>query len=41
VIRRLTARFGSRDLIIGLALYPGELDAVIGANGEARAAPAP
>lgn len=37
VVRRLTARFSSHDLIIALAIYPGELEAVIGANGEARA----
>jgi hypothetical protein len=35
-IKRLTARVGGHDLIIQLALYPGELEAVIGANGEAR-----
>ncbi len=37
VIKRLTARFGSNDLIIQLAIYPGELEAVIGANGKAWA----
>jgi hypothetical protein len=35
-IGRLTARVGSRDLIIQMTLYSGELEAVIGANGEAR-----
>jgi hypothetical protein len=37
VVRRLTARFGGGDLIIQMALYPGELKAVIGADGSARA----
>jgi hypothetical protein len=32
VIKKLTARFGSGDLIIQLALYPGELVAVIAGN---------
>jgi DNA-binding Lrp family transcriptional regulator len=36
VIKRLTARSRSRELIVQLALYPGELEAVIEANGEAR-----
>jgi len=36
VIRQLTGRFG-RDLIVQMALYPGELVAVIAANGQARA----
>jgi hypothetical protein len=35
--RRGAVRFGCHDLIIQLALYPGELEAVIGANGSARA----
>ena len=35
-ITRLTARVGTRDLIIQMALYPGELEAVTGANGAAR-----
>jgi hypothetical protein len=33
VIQRLTARFGGHDLIIQLALYPGELEAVIAGKG--------
>ena len=33
VIKRLTARFGSHDLIVQLALYPGELEAVIAGKG--------
>ena len=38
VLGKLTARFGSQDLIVQLAIYPGELEAVIaGNNGEARA----
>jgi hypothetical protein len=36
VIKRMTARFGSHELIVQLALYPGELQAVVAANGEAR-----
>jgi hypothetical protein len=38
VLSKLTARFGSQDLIVQLAIYPGEVEAVIaGSNGEARA----
>ena len=38
VLSKLTARFGSQDLIVQMAIYPGELEAVIaGNNGEARA----
>ena len=37
VVKKLIARFGSQDLILQLALYPGELEAVIGSDGEARA----
>jgi hypothetical protein len=37
VIKQLTGRFGRHDLIVQLAIYPGELEAVIAANGEARA----
>ncbi|HEY5401029.1 MAG TPA: hypothetical protein VIL16_37150 [Trebonia sp.] len=38
VLGKLTARFGSQDLIAQLAIYPGEVEAVIaGDNGEARA----
>jgi hypothetical protein len=38
VLRKLTARFGSQDLIVQMAIYPGEVEAVIaGNNGEARA----
>jgi len=37
VLRRLTARFGRHDLIVQLALYPGELEAVVAANGTAWA----
>jgi hypothetical protein len=38
VLSKLTARFGSRDLIVQMAIYPGEVEAVIaGDNGEARA----
>ena len=41
VVDRLAARFGSHDLIIQLAIYPGELEAVIGANGQAWPVSAP
>jgi hypothetical protein len=38
VLGKLTARFGSQDLIAQLAIYPGEVEAVIaGDNGGARA----
>jgi hypothetical protein len=38
VLSKLTARFGRQDLIVQLAIYPGEVEAVIaGNNGEARA----
>jgi hypothetical protein len=38
VLSKLTARFGTGDLIVQLAIYPGEVEAVIaGNNGEARA----
>jgi hypothetical protein len=38
VLGKLTARFGSQDLIVQMAIYPGEVEAVIaGSNGEARA----
>jgi hypothetical protein len=37
VIKQLTGRFGHHDLIVQMALYPGELVAVIAANGQARA----
>ena len=37
VLKRLAARFGSHDLIVQLALYPGELEAVIATNGTAWA----
>jgi hypothetical protein len=37
VLRQLGARFGRHDLIVQLALYPGELEAVIAANGTAWA----
>jgi hypothetical protein len=38
VVSKLTARFGSQDLIVQMAIYPGEVEAVIaGSNGEARA----
>jgi len=37
VIKSLIARFGREDLIVQLAIYPGELEAVIaGSDGEAR-----
>ncbi|MEA2193351.1 MAG: hypothetical protein QOI73_3472 [Solirubrobacteraceae bacterium] len=36
VVKALTSRFGAHRLILALALYPGELEAVIGAGGEAR-----
>ncbi|HEV2374771.1 MAG TPA: hypothetical protein VGS19_21735 [Streptosporangiaceae bacterium] len=35
VVKRLTARFGTQDLILQAAVYPGEVEAVIGANGKA------
>jgi hypothetical protein len=38
VLGKLTARFGRQDLIVQMAIYPGEVEAVIaGSNGEARA----
>ena len=37
VVKKLLARFGRQDLILQMAIYPGELEAVIGSNGEARA----
>ena len=38
VLGKLTARFGTQDLIVQMAIYPGEVEAVIaGSNGEARA----
>jgi len=33
VISTLISRFGSKDLIIQMAIYPGEVEAVIAANG--------
>ncbi len=36
VVRKLTAQFGRQDLIVAMAIYPGELEAVIAGNGEAR-----
>ncbi len=35
VVRQLTARFGTHDLIIQMAIYPGEVQAVVAANGMA------
>jgi hypothetical protein len=38
VVKKLLAQFGSQDLIVQLAIYPGELEAVIAGNGgQARA----
>lgn len=38
VVSKLKGRFGSQDVIVQLAIYPGEVEAVIaGNNGEARA----
>ena len=38
VLGKLTPRFGTQDLIVQMAIYPGEVEAVIaGSNGEARA----
>lgn len=38
VLSKLTARIGRRGLIVQMAIYPGEIEAVIaGGNGEARA----
>jgi len=38
VVKKLVARFGSQDLIVQMAIYPGELEAVIAGNGgQARA----
>lgn len=38
VLSKLTARFDRQDLIVQMAIYPGEVEAVIaGSNGEARA----
>jgi hypothetical protein len=36
VVKALASRFGAKRLILALALYPGELEAVIGAGGEAQ-----
>jgi hypothetical protein len=36
VVKALAKRFGNDPLILSLALYPGELEAVIETNGEAR-----
>jgi hypothetical protein len=36
VLRRLAARLGRHDLIMQLAVYPGAVEAVAGASGEAR-----
>jgi len=37
VVKKLIARFGQQDLIVAMAIYPGELEAVIAGNdGEAR-----
>jgi hypothetical protein len=36
VVKKLLARFGRQDLILQMAIYPGELEAVIGGDGEAR-----
>jgi hypothetical protein len=37
VLSKITARFGRQDLIVQMAIYPGEVEAVIaGSNGEAR-----
>jgi hypothetical protein len=36
VINELSLRFPSKQLVLSMALYPGELEAVIGADGEAR-----
>lgn len=36
VIEELSARFPSNQLILSMAIYPGELEAVIGAGGEGR-----
>jgi hypothetical protein len=33
LVRQLTARFGQHDLIISMAIYPGEIEAVIAADG--------
>ena len=35
VVRKLTTRLGSHDLIVQLALYPGALEAVVASNGTA------
>ena len=40
VASRLATRFGSHGLIIQLAIYPGEIEGVIGGSGQARAASA-
>lgn len=37
MLKQLTAHFSGHDLIIQLAVYPGELDAVIAGGGDARA----
>jgi hypothetical protein len=38
VIKKITARFASQDVIVQMAIYPGELEAVIAGNGgQARA----
>jgi len=36
VVKELTARFGSQDVIVQMAIYPGELEAVIAGDGTAR-----
>ena len=35
-VRALATRFGTGELVLSLALYPGELEAVIGSNGQAQ-----
>jgi hypothetical protein len=35
VKKRLVARFGAKDVLIQLAIYPGELEGVVGSNGTA------
>jgi len=36
VVKELLARFGSQDVIVQMAIYPGEVEAVIAGNGTAR-----
>ena len=36
-MKKLVARFGRQDLIVQMAIYPGELEAVVASDGEARA----